>query len=310
MGQDTWLQALIRSRIREGKALRRPRAIMRFPSAKWIYPWAYERQYGASIQAFLRALYNPAIKDIRESWPHWVGGHKDSLHQDETWKTWSEIRATMKQQKVLFMKGGMARAIHVTGKGVDEVNGREWQKFVKSVGGQQFYVPEDFSKKIATWEDLNFELVDSLGDELIKKMNTVVSTGIMDGTRWEDIADKLSLEGLEKGRADFIARDQTGKLNGVLTKDRQTDAGVDEYEWDTSMDEKVRDEHQTLQGRICSWDDPSVYKDSDDEDWKPREADMFVGNPGDDYQCRCVALPHFTNMWNKIQEEEDGAEQA
>ena len=75
-------------------------------------------------------------------------------------------------------------------------------------------------------------------------------------------------------RAKLIARDQVAKLNGELTKERQTDLGVTGYIWRTVGDERVRDEHADNDGQFFTWDSPPS-----------------TGAPGEDIQCRCWAEP-------------------
>jgi len=77
-------------------------------------------------------------------------------------------------------------------------------------------------------------------------------------------------------RAMLIARDQISKHNGALTRARMQGAGIARYQWSSSKDERVRTSHSTLEGRVFSWDRPPP-----------------VGHPGEDIQCRCVALPVF-----------------
>jgi SPP1 gp7 family putative phage head morphogenesis protein len=72
----------------------------------------------------------------------------------------------------------------------------------------------------------------------------------------------------------LIARDQTLKLNSAITKDRHIAAGISEYTWSTSLDDRVRPEHEALEGTKHSWDAPPE-----------------PGHPGEDFQCRCVAIP-------------------
>ena len=78
-------------------------------------------------------------------------------------------------------------------------------------------------------------------------------------------------------------------LNGQLTKERQTDLGVEQYIWRTVGDERVREEHEILDGEVFSWDNPPE-----------------PGQPGDDYQCRCTAepiLPEFVAFEASLLEE-------
>lgn len=101
------------------------------------------------------------------------------------------------------------------------------------------------------------------------------------GARVEDLADQIKdRAGVSDSRADLIARDQTLKLNGQLNQARQQNAGVTRYEWSTSHDSHVRDAHAELDGRTFSWNDPPVTNEKGDRN-----------HPGEDFQCRCVAIP-------------------
>lgn len=64
---------------------------------------------------------------------------------------------------------------------------------------------------------------------------------------------------------------------------QQQDAGVQEYIWSDSGDSRVRSGHHRLNGKKFRWDDPPVV-------------DERTGrrcHPGEDFQCRCVAIPVF-----------------
>lgn len=78
-------------------------------------------------------------------------------------------------------------------------------------------------------------------------------------------------------RAKLIARDQTSKLNSSFNETRQTGVGIRQYTWQTAGDERVRESHAEHDGQVFYWDDP------------PEE----TGHPGDDVNCRCVAIPYF-----------------
>lgn len=97
------------------------------------------------------------------------------------------------------------------------------------------------------------------------------------GKRVEDIAkDIQERSGVSESKAELIARDQTLKLNGAINKTRQENAGVTKYIWNTSHDERVRESHRELDGQTFSWSDPPE-----------------PGHPGEDIQCRCIAIPIF-----------------
>ena len=71
-----------------------------------------------------------------------------------------------------------------------------------------------------------------------------------------------------------IARDQTSKAIGQLTRARHQQIGIEEYTWRTAQDERVRSTHAVLDGTRQRYDSPPS-----------------VGNPGGDVMCRCVAIP-------------------
>jgi SPP1 gp7 family putative phage head morphogenesis protein len=130
-----------------------------------------------------------------------------------------------------------------------------------------------------------------------------VRRGVATGRRHEEIMRELE-DGyaVPKRRARLIARDQVSKLNADLAQSRQRDVGIEYYYWETSSDERVRGSrgeikagrHDVLDGKLCRWDDPSVYSDDEGRTWRSRTAiGAYVGHPGEDYQCRCWARPKF-----------------
>lgn len=94
-----------------------------------------------------------------------------------------------------------------------------------------------------------------------------------------------------KKKARFIARNETGNLNAVIQKTMMEGAGFTMYEWVAMPDGITRDAHRNMSGKICRCDDPTVYSDDGGKTWKKRTAGMFVGVPGQDYNCRCTAVP-------------------
>ena len=72
-----------------------------------------------------------------------------------------------------------------------------------------------------------------------------------------------------------LTRDQTTKYVGQLNQFRQTEVGIDRYKWLTAGDERVRPSHRANEGLVFFWDSPPAN----------------TGHPGEDVNCRCVALP-------------------
>lgn len=137
--------------------------------------------------------------------------------------------------------------------------------------------PKDtkISAEMARRRQENIDLVVNAGRSYAGAVQEIVNDPANFGLRVEEIRAKLQERAdVSESRAELIARDQTLKLNGALTEIRQTSAGIDEYIWSTSLDERVRDSHAALEGQRFSWSSPPE-----------------VGHPGQDYQCRCLAIP-------------------
>ncbi len=90
---------------------------------------------------------------------------------------------------------------------------------------------------------------------------------------------------VSRSKAELLARDQILTLNAKVTQARMTAAGVTEYIWTTSGDERVRGAHKDLDGKRFRFDAPPVIA-----------SDGRTGNPGDDYQCRCTAFPILPSL--------------
>lgn len=129
--------------------------------------------------------------------------------------------------------------------------------------------------KVAEARAANIALIKKTSRDLISQIGGVLGSPDIAGMRVEDVA-KLIKEraGVSESRAILIARDQTLKLNGDVNQIRQTEAGVTEFEWSTSEDERVREEHEALDGQTFTWAEGA-----------PEE-----GFPGQPVQCRCCAI--------------------
>lgn len=94
-----------------------------------------------------------------------------------------------------------------------------------------------------------------------------------------------------KNKAKFIARNETGNLNGAIQRTQMEGAGFRYYKWMCMLDGVTRDTHRSMNGLVCDWEDDTVYSDDGGKTWKKRMGSMFIGQPGQDYNCRCTAIP-------------------
>ena len=163
---------------------------------------------------------------------------------------------------------------------------REWKKVVSKTLGidllEDYYSGDFYKDMIEKWVSDNVDLIKTVPHKSLEQMKEIVYSGYMSGQSTTNIVNEIQRQyGMDKRHARLIARDQTAKLNAAITKKQQKDAGVNRYEWSDSNDSRVRSSHHRLNGHIFSWDEPP-------ETDKGRRC-----HPGEDYQCRCCALPVF-----------------
>ena len=163
---------------------------------------------------------------------------------------------------------------------------REWRRMVRQTLGidimQDYFMGEFYRKALTLWGVTNVDLIKTIPKTALVDMQNIVLDGWRQGITNTAIGQQIKeAYGIHRRRAHFIARDQMAKLNADLSQAQQQDAGVKEYIWSTSGDERVRERHEELDGKRFSWNDP------------PEVAPGRHCHPGQDYQCRCVSLPVF-----------------
>jgi len=139
--------------------------------------------------------------------------------------------------------------------------------------------------QLAAFRRENVALIRRLAEDKAERVRSVLEQSV--GRRHEEIAGDIARQmGATQSRAALIARDQVLKCNGQVTRTRHGEAGITEYEWSTSRDERVRPDHAALDGKVFRYADPPI-------------TDERTGrrcNPGEDIQCRCVAIPRIPGV--------------
>jgi len=164
----------------------------------------------------------------------------------------------------------------------------EFARQMKAALGIDLTTDPVLTQQRATFRRENLELIRSLTTDHVERVARVLQGGA--GDRVEVLRARIMGEtGVVKSRASLIARDQVLKLNADVSHARHQAAGVVEYIWRTSRDERVRPAHRDLDGQRFRYDTPPVV------DAKGGRHE----NPGGDFQCRCTAepvLPDFGAM--------------
>lgn len=157
------------------------------------------------------------------------------------------------------------------------------------------------------FRDKNVALIKSLVGTQLDEITEILANAEVNALRVEDIRKQLQDRfGVNKSKADLLARDQVLKLNGDLTQTRQMAVGITRYIWTTAGDERVRGTpggkwpkglHYDLDGTVHDWNNPPICA-----------LDGRRGHPGQDYQCRCIAYPVLPELEDEGPPAVDGTE--
>jgi SPP1 gp7 family putative phage head morphogenesis protein len=166
-------------------------------------------------------------------------------------------------------------------RGVVGFNRRELNRVFEATIGVGLNPLEPFlDDSIAAATRENVRRITALVRSELDQAEETILSGFRQGLRHTEIMERISDRfHVVESRAKLIARDQVSKLNGELTRLRQTSVGVTKYIWRTSQDERVRETHQEFDGNEYSWETGSPE-----------------GHPGEPINCRCVAEPVLTDL--------------
>ncbi len=134
--------------------------------------------------------------------------------------------------------------------------------------------------------NLNYYIQKWTGSEIIK-LREKLQPYVMEGYRASSLEGMIAKEkGISKKKAKFLARQETKLLVSEYRKNRFQQMGVTRYIWRTVLDGRERPLHKEHNGKIFSWSNPPIIDDRTGE----------RGNPGEAYNCRCIAIPVLDDL--------------
>lgn len=141
----------------------------------------------------------------------------------------------------------------------------------------------------------NAELaIKGFAKERIPALRRMVEESAVEGFRASGLTSMIQAEiGIGRRRAAFIARQETSLFVSKYKEQKYRGMGCVRYRWLTSNDERVRKDHQALNNKIFSYDDPPIVNRSTGN----------RANPGEDFNCRCVASPVL--VYGGVSDEDD-----
>lgn len=276
---------------------------------KQYKPVSAEREYirlarevdEAVIEAVKEAL--PKIKKICDR--RYEDTHRFDSQADDLAEIQKVFQNALKKVQSLTFNKHLLKRLEQIGNLNRKLTVTEWKRVVKSTLGvdlfEDYYNGGNYQRLVDDWIQDNVRLIKSVPSDSLDEMQKIVMDGWHNARSTKAIMKDLQEQfGVSKSKAKLLAVDQTSKLNAKITQYQQRDAGCEEYVWSSSGDSRVRDRHRELDGKVFRWDKPPVV----DEKTGRR------AHPGEDYRCRCVAIPRFRieslnvpvepKDWNKI----------
>ena len=284
--------------------------------SKRAYPHGIEMKYFRQLKSYFKPLTDYVNKYIAENLEPLLHGDSTEIRLDtipgdsfrkmiynlENWLTVympdiSELPSDS-NNNVIFT--GLGKTADETMK----FSEKEFQRIIEK--GIHVNLPvsapwwDDMKK---SWAEDNYTLITSNAKNYISKINTLTEQAIVNGMSPGKLKEEIlkATESLSDKHCKLLARDQMGKLNGQITEAQMTEVGLDMYVWSTSYDDRVRDSHAVMEGLLCRWDDASVCSYDNGKTWVSRPSGAIDLHPGQDIQCRCVALAFYPELVSEME---------
>ena len=89
------------------------------------------------------------------------------------------------------------------------------------------------------------------------------------------------------------------------TQERMESTGLTMYVWETAGDERVCPACRVMDGKLCRWDDPTVYSRNKGKTWTPRPKTAVMVHPGENIckkegHCRCTSIAFMDELMGEI----------
>lgn len=271
---------------------------LRRKAPRWLYPVAIERLYKNRLLDKVDAYEAEVKRLLLARIPALHAAADVNLRADDFLDDIKTIIASLSVAAAGIFSDAENVAAGIALQ-VANFNDNQYKKVIRSTLGVDPISNDAFLKtRLKGFAVANAALIKDIPAKSTKDIEGLVIRGLMGGATIRDLQRDIRKHlKSTKARARLIARDQTGKLNAQLAEVRQVRAGVDEYIWNTVDDERVRPSHDELEGKVCKWADPSVYRNIGEAEWRSRSSiGGYIGHPGTDYQCRCFAEPIIEDL--------------
>lgn len=156
----------------------------------------------------------------------------------------------------------------------------------------QIVSSEGLTNTIESAIENNVGLIKSIPEQYLDKIRNIILNDTIKGRSAKSMIEQIQeVHSVTKNRARLIARDQSNKINGDLTRERQQASGIRAFRWRTVGDDAVRETHKKRSGKVYAWSPADVGERLADGTVLLDPTVEGIGFPGEEIQCRCIAEP-------------------
>jgi uncharacterized protein with gpF-like domain len=257
---------------------------------KHLYPATIEKEFQTELLKLIRvqkrdvnAILIPQLMALKDE-----ANVKLDDYSDKITGIMGQLNILGKQQLGNMGFEGVKAYTGTISDKVNKFNNKDFNKVVKAVIGVDIFKGNpDLKAELTNFSEEASSYITKMSNDNLTEIARMTRAGVSQGLSSSVIKKQIQKQfDVSASRAKLIARDQVSKLNGDLTKKRQTTLGIKEYKWRTSQDIRVvgtpgglypvgsskHNNHYVREGKIYKWSKP------------PSD-----GKPGFPIQCRCYA---------------------
>ena len=280
-------------------------------TSKRAYPIGIESKYYRQLKNYFQPLTDYVIKYINENMEPLLHGDSNNIKFDAIpGNAFKKMIYNLENWLSIYMpdiselpENSLNNVILLgLGKTADETFKFSEKDFKKTIEKGIHVNPpttaEWWGDMKTSWAEDNYTLITSNAKNYVSKINTLTEQAIVNGLSPAKLKEEIkkATEGLSDKHCKLLARDQIGKLNGQITQAQMEEIGLELYIWSTSYDDRVRDSHAIMEGALCRWDDATLCSYDKGKTWEHRPSGAVQLHPGQDIQCRCIALAYYPEL--------------
>lgn len=178
---------------------------------------------------------------------------------------------------------------------------KEFQQSVKNITISPTLSKSARERISQEWQTNMHLWIRNFTEKEILSLRRLIRVNVEKGNRYEAVTKTIEDSyGVTARKAKFLARQETSLLVTKMKEIRYQDAGINEYKWrcvSGTPQHPTRKRHKALssmsdKGKVFQFTRPPNTAEEGNPDRDAYEGPGgFFNNPGQDYNCRCTAIP-------------------